>query len=120
MASTSNFSPLTEVDPPSSNGTAATAPSSTQGTSVNAASQDSPTSKPVARDGKHPADPRRLLSQPPSKSKADPTSSRQSNTVTFSAPTLTPYEARAAIQSYWTTETPDIFYDCVEDFWKAD
>ena len=120
VASTSEFSPLTDADPPSSSGTAATAPSSTQATSVNAASQDSKASRPVARDGKHPADPHRLLSQPPSKSKPDSTSSRQSNTVTFSAPTLTPYEAQAAIQSYWATDASDVFYDCVEDFWKAD
>ena len=120
MASTSDFSPITDHGPTSTD-TATTSSDSTQVASVNAASQDSSTGKPVARDGKHPADPRRLLSQPTAKPSNKPsTTPRQSNTVRFSAPTLTPYEAKAAIQSYWETEPADVWYDCMEDFWKAD
>ena len=114
VASTSDFSPITEPD--NSGATASTSPSTTGSTSVNSSRQANPADKAVSRDGKHPADPRRLLSQPtPTKSATKPTT-RQTNTVTFSGPTLTPYEAKMAMRDYWSTEPPDQWHDCQEDF----
>ena len=123
MASTSDFSRVTDHDSSPSNATTSTAATSTSGTSVNAA-QSSNSAKPVARDGNHPADPRRLLSQPTtkstSKSTGDGTPTRSSHNVTFAPPALTSYEVRTAMQSYWEQEPDEQFHDCAEDFWKAD
>ena len=114
VASTSDFSPITEPDP--SGATASTSPSTAGSTSVNSTHQDHSASKPVTRDGKHPADPRRLLSQAtPTKSATKPTT-RQTNTVSFSGPSLTSTEVKAAIRDYWSAEPADQWHDCQEDF----
>ena len=87
---------------------AATAPLSAN----NTVTQDSNAATPVARGGRHPADPRRLLSQ--SSKPAPKATATKVSTVRFQPPDLSPSDVESALQQCWASDD-DVWHDA-QDF----